>query len=74
MLLDRVCLDIMYCIEISEVKTGCINGRVTSQALANGLAKCTLAPCVPLLREVGLKFARTLIRGNRFHVEALIGT
>ena len=39
MLLDRVCLDIMYCIEISEMKTGCINARVTSQALANGPAK-----------------------------------
>ena len=66
MLLDRVSLDTMYCIEISEVKTGCINAWVTSQALADGPAKCTLAPCVPLFREVGLKFACALIRGNRF--------
>jgi hypothetical protein len=42
MLLDRVCSDTMHCIVISEVKTGCINARVTSQALANGLTKCTL--------------------------------
>jgi hypothetical protein len=43
----------------------------------------TLAPCVPLLREVGLKFACDLIRGTDFmhriksahaNVEALIGT
>jgi hypothetical protein len=65
MLLDRVCLDIMYCIEISEVKLDVLMPEPLPKPWPMDQLS-TLAPCVPLLKEVGLKFACALIRGNRF--------
>ena len=44
MLLDSVCLDIMYCIEISEAKTECECGS-SDRDLGSSRTRTLLGPC-----------------------------